>query len=170
MSDLFTLALSLQAKATCHFHSCLEDVPTCLSQFSLFFDPLLHLGNHLEGWTPLPPRLQRASGGMALTHENMAVVEFYVVPVTVMEKGFWVARSSQITPTYITVWLTQWTVTDVLWFHLFWPSTNTMVPVYRLDGLSLHAVKHRPANQSNGAVSPILMSVWSLSKWWVLYL
>lgn len=42
-----------------------------------------------------------ASGGMASTWENTSLVEFHVLPVRVIEKGFWVASSSQITLTYI---------------------------------------------------------------------
>lgn len=60
--------------------------PTCLSSHS-FFDPLLHLHNHLEEWTLLLFE-QGASGGTALTYENTALVECHVLPARVMENGF----------------------------------------------------------------------------------
>lgn len=89
--DLFSLAPAPQARVTCHYYFCLEGVTTYLTQFSLFFDPLLHLGNHLETralFFPTVSFCQGASGGMASTCENTSLVEFHVLPVRVMEKGF----------------------------------------------------------------------------------
>lgn len=92
VTDLFSLAPALQARATCHSYSCLDVATLPDSILTRFF--LTHFAIWETIWRPelsssqLFLFYQGASGGMASTCENTSPVEFHALPVRVMEKGF----------------------------------------------------------------------------------